>query len=56
MDRAYYLGAKYVILKLRERLVTKLDDRSFNLLDEELEKIEKELDLRFFVSEEQKKD
>jgi len=56
MDRDYYLGAKYVILKLRERLVTKLDERSYNLLEDELERIEKELDLRFYVSEEQKKD
>jgi hypothetical protein len=56
MNHDYYLGAKYVILKLRERLVTRLDEKSFNILENELENIERELDLRLFVSEEQKKD
>ncbi|BBL48366.1 hypothetical protein MJ1HA_2488 [Metallosphaera sedula] len=56
MDRGYYLGAKYVILKLRERLITKFNVESYNLLEEELGRIEKELDLRFYFSEEQKKD
>ncbi|BDB96988.1 hypothetical protein [Saccharolobus caldissimus] len=56
MDRDYYLGAKYVILKLREQLITKLDEKSYRILEEELDRIEKELDLRFYFSEEQKKD
>jgi hypothetical protein len=56
MNHDYYLGAKYVILKLRERLVTRLDEKSFKILENELENIERELDLRLFVSEEQKKD
>jgi pyruvate/2-oxoglutarate dehydrogenase complex dihydrolipoamide dehydrogenase (E3) component len=56
MDLAYYLGAKYTILKIKERLMSKLDQRSYTLLETELEKIEKELDLRYYVSEEQKRD
>ncbi|WP_338601026.1 hypothetical protein V6M85_13155 [Sulfolobus tengchongensis] len=56
MDRDYYLGAKFVILKLREKLITRLDEKSYNILEEELSKIEKELDLRFYFSEEHKKD
>lgn len=56
MDRDYYLGAKYVILKIRERLITKLDEKCYNILEEELSKIEKELDLRLYFYEEHKKD
>ena len=56
MDRGYYLGAKYVILKLRETLVMKLDEESFKIVENELSKLERELDLRFYFSEELKKD
>ncbi|AGE70448.1 hypothetical protein [Sulfolobus acidocaldarius] len=41
VTKDYYLGAKYVILRLRESLATKLDDKTYMILEEELTKIGK---------------